>query len=86
MVCVTMGSISKRLVMMSIVVRAQSEYSQPPRNSITQGPIQSVATLDHGADLASQGANNPYCLEPRYMRWQILQRETCLQTSAKSME
>ena len=30
--------------------------------------MQSVATLDHGPDLALQGATNPYCRDPHFMR------------------
>ena len=54
------GAIFKRLVMMSIIVGAWRVCCQLPRNSIIQGPMQSVATSDHGTDLASQGAKSPY--------------------------
>ena len=53
-------AISKRLVMTSIAVRAWSVCCQLPHNSIIQGPMQSVATSDHGTDLASRGAKSPY--------------------------
>ena len=58
--CFSQKVVDFKQICTSMVVKDKSLISLPLWSSITEGPIQSTATVCHGVACASLGASSPY--------------------------